>query len=580
MPAVERHYRLWLLILWCAGAAAAIAVNRDHIADFRFWDPDDVMRLLEVRDWLNGQSWFDVSQHRMNWPDGLAMHWSRWVDLPLAGLIVLFEPWVGQRAAETIAATAVPMATLGATMALVGGIARRLWGAAAGLLAAAFCLLSIGTWYAMLPMRIDHHGWQIVAGLAMVRALIARTDRKGAIMAGLCGAAWIHISLDGLILTSGAAVCLGLLWVADPVRHRFRLPIFLAMLAASETLFYLSTHRIAFDRDTLCDQISPLHILIFWLGAILTFGATLYSPNDWKRRVAAMVAAALACALLYRFGAPQCSAGPFAALGPLGRGLWYPAVPESAPLWHIGRDMALVWGVFPWVGLTGALVSCLRAGPDRTERATYAVLLTIAAVTGLLVTRTGALANLLAIPGAVSLIVGLVARTEGFTLPLRVLVRAIGILALSPVGSETTSLLVTQRLPAHPAPVANPKCGLIDQLRPLDRFAPTTIIAPLELGPIILAGTHHAAVTGPYHRAPAALEDVLGFFSTGNPRLIAARRHVGLLVLCPNEGELSAYVKIAPHGLAALLQAGRIPDWLHPVAIAGTSGLRIYRIAR
>ena len=79
MSAVERHYRLCLLSIWLAGAATAIAVNHSAIIQFRFWDPDDVMRLLEVRDWLRGQSWFDVVQHRMNLPAGLSMHWSRLV---------------------------------------------------------------------------------------------------------------------------------------------------------------------------------------------------------------------------------------------------------------------------------------------------------------------------------------------------------------------------------------------------------------------------------------------------------------------------------------------------------------------
>jgi len=127
--AIERHYRFWLLAIWLASAAAAITVNHSSIAQFRFWDPDDVMRLLEVRDWLAGQSWFDVAQHRMNLPAGLSMHWSRLLDVPLAAIIILLKPLVGQRTAETVASVVVPMLTLGATMSLVAGIARHRSGA-------------------------------------------------------------------------------------------------------------------------------------------------------------------------------------------------------------------------------------------------------------------------------------------------------------------------------------------------------------------------------------------------------------------------------------------------------------------
>jgi len=45
-------------------------------------DNDDMMRLIQVRDFIAGQSWFDADQHRMG-PDGTAMHWSRVADIPI-----------------------------------------------------------------------------------------------------------------------------------------------------------------------------------------------------------------------------------------------------------------------------------------------------------------------------------------------------------------------------------------------------------------------------------------------------------------------------------------------------------------
>ena len=44
------------------------------------------MRAVEVRDFLNGQGWFDLVQHRLSPDHPFAMHWSRLADLPLAGL--------------------------------------------------------------------------------------------------------------------------------------------------------------------------------------------------------------------------------------------------------------------------------------------------------------------------------------------------------------------------------------------------------------------------------------------------------------------------------------------------------------
>ena len=71
---------------------------------------DDAMRLVQVRDLLAGQSWFDLTQYRLSPPDGVAMHWSRLIDLPIALLI---------RAGELVLAPAL------AERLALGGLARR-----------------------------------------------------------------------------------------------------------------------------------------------------------------------------------------------------------------------------------------------------------------------------------------------------------------------------------------------------------------------------------------------------------------------------------------------------------------------
>jgi hypothetical protein len=577
MSALERHYRIWLLILWCAAAAAAIIVNRGHITGFRFWDPDDVMRLLEVRDWLNGQSWFDVSQHRMNWPAGLAMHWSRWVDLPLAIVIRLFTPWIGQRSAEMIAATLVPLITLGMTMTLVGGIARALNNAAAGLLASAFCLLSIGTWYAMQPMRIDHHGWQIVAGLALVRFLIARQDRRSACATGICAALWMQISIEGLAFTACTAAWLGWLGLQDS-RQRTLLPAFLIAITVTETVLYTTTNGAFPPYQNFCDRISPIHLAAFGSAALATAALVAMLPERRFLRAGGLVLIAIGCAALYRLETPQCAAGPFGLLGPLGYKLWYVHVQEGMPLWRAGIDTRISWGLFPWIGLAGALAAYARHATRRPGSLAYCVLLAGAVAIAMLVTRAGAFANLLAIPGAVGLILRTFEKTDRWAVIARLPVRVLAILLLSPLGAALAPALLTRSNDA-PSPPITPGCGKIDTLAPLDRFAPAVIVAPLELGPALLAGTHHRAITGPYHRDAAALEDVLRFFTATDARAIAMRRSAAYVAFCP-EGEMATMARFAPAGLAAQLLRRAPPSWLTPVVVPGTAGLQLYRITR
>ena len=532
MPAVERHYRLLLLTVWLAGAAIAIALSWASIAAFTFPDPDDVMRLAEVRDWINGQSWFDVSQHRMNLPTGLSMHWSRWLDVPLAALIALTTPLFGQRAAETMAAVAIPMVTLGATMTLVAEITRRRSGAGPALLAAACCMLSIGVWYAMRPMRIDHHGWQVVAGLGLTLALLARRDLRGAAIAGLCGALWTHISLEGLAFTAGAGAWLSLRWIAAPA-ERFRLPAFLGALTLGSLLLYLSVHGIALIGQTFCDQVSPVHLAVLGLAALTTYAAALLAPRAMPMRLASMAVAALLCGLLSRLGAPQCAGGPFATLGPLGYRLWYLNVPEGVPLWHLPRSLGLLWGLFPWVGLAGAALTVRRRPkPDRAEAIDYLALLAIATAIGLFVTRAGAFANLLAIPGAVALIMLVIARTESWRMPARVLARTAALLLLTPDSAGLAALLASGSQGAAAA-TGDPRCGTIDALARLGGLPHATILAPLDMGPALIVATGHDAVTGPYHRDPAALEDVLRFFTAGDAHAVAVHRQARYVAFAP-----------------------------------------------
>jgi len=46
-------------------------------------DIDDVIRLVQIKDYLAGQSWFDTDQYRMGLTGGTDMHWSRIPDIPV-----------------------------------------------------------------------------------------------------------------------------------------------------------------------------------------------------------------------------------------------------------------------------------------------------------------------------------------------------------------------------------------------------------------------------------------------------------------------------------------------------------------
>jgi len=538
------------------------------------------MRLMEVRDWQAGQSWFDVTQYRLNPPAGFSMHWSRLLDLPLAAVITLLKPWFGQRTAETAAAVIVPMVTLGTVMALVGQLTRRCLGSGPALLAAAFCTLNVGYLYALRPMRIDHHGWAAAAGLGLVLALTSQRKRGGAAVAGLCAALWIHISLEGIAFTAGAAAWLGLRWIATPKPEGFRLPAFLAALTAASFALYLTVHGTALMSRTFCDAVSPVHLVLFGTATAATAAAYRLCSGSRYRRAAGLAAAAFLTATIYCTWAPQCLGGPFNALDPLTYRLWYIPVLEGRPLWELGGIDAILWISFPLIGLLGSLIGWRVAEPAyRASLLDYAALLALAIAIGAFVLRAGAFSNLLAIPGDIMLIALVYDRTKSLSIAPRAVTRAAATLLLCPLGiiSLVAALYKPDAKDARPAQSAN--CSSINNLAVLETLSATTFMTPLDMAPALVASTHHRALASGYHRNAKIMREVLIFFTANEKEALAvAQRHgTPYLVVCDGDPDIAMMARLYPKGVAARLINGQPPAWLHPVPFKGT-GARLYAI--
>ena len=123
-PLLGRVGLVWLLV-----SLLMLATNAAAIAALRFPDSDDTLRLVQVRDLLAGQGWFDLHQYRIDpGSGGVLMHWSRLVDAPIAAAILVLRPLLGQALAEHITLVLLPLVTLGYALLLAGRLAWRLFG--------------------------------------------------------------------------------------------------------------------------------------------------------------------------------------------------------------------------------------------------------------------------------------------------------------------------------------------------------------------------------------------------------------------------------------------------------------------
>ena len=104
-----RHWRIVVLLFWISYALYAIFDRWAQIRGFALGDTDDNLRLAQVRALLGGQGWYDLVQHRLDPVHGGAdIHWSRLVDLPIAGLTLALRPLLGGPEAERWAAAIAP----------------------------------------------------------------------------------------------------------------------------------------------------------------------------------------------------------------------------------------------------------------------------------------------------------------------------------------------------------------------------------------------------------------------------------------------------------------------------------------
>jgi hypothetical protein len=210
IAALRRHWPM--LLMWLAASALLVWFSWDHILTREGWDPDDQLRMVQLRDFLGGQSWFDTTQYRMNAPDGAPMHWSRLIELPLAVLILIFTPLLGAAGAEMLAGTLVPLLSLGGIAALLAGVGTKIGGRAVGILAFWLALIAPALLLQLRPMRIDHHGWQIFCAVLGFATLYWQDRRNAGLVLGAALAVWAHISLEGMPMTAAFFLFLGWQW--------------------------------------------------------------------------------------------------------------------------------------------------------------------------------------------------------------------------------------------------------------------------------------------------------------------------------------------------------------------------------
>ncbi len=584
MPGTQLQRRTpWgrIALVWLAFAVLMLLINWQNIAQSRFLDPDDTLRLVQVRDLIAGQGWFDLHQYRINPGASPIMHWSRIVDAPLALVILMLSPLLGQPMAEHVAVVIVPLLTLGAIMAVVGRMAFQLFDREIAGLACLACGLSPPLLSQVQPLRIDHHGWQVFTVIFAVGALMNRRAWVGGTVAGVAIAAGLMISLEVLPLAAAFGGILLLRWLRDPAQ-RWGLSGYLSGLAAG--LFALFGLTRGFGSLTqYCDAISPAHLVFFAIVALATAAIAARPKLPPVALLGLLGLAGCAGLAIFLAQAPQCLSGPFGNLDPLVRQYWYVNVLEGQPFWRQPFDQALPPLVQGLIAFGVTIHLWLKAkGPERGWWFDFVLLFGAALLGGLLVWRSMDFVGALSAVPIGWLLYYLLARYRAADTPLARF--AVGLAAIMALLPAAPIVLARLALPAnalgHADTVRESQCDLRNSAHALDRFSQATIFAPIDIGPSLLEQTHNSVVATGHHRAQLGMRDVILAFTSpeAQAHAIINRHRAGYLVVCTDLGEPGLYAARAPGGLMAQLLHGHAPQWLEPVDLGTPEPFRVWKV--
>lgn len=530
-----------------------------EIARLRLPDTDDAMRLQQVRDWLGGQRFADLAQHRLGAPPGLAMHWSRLADLAPAAIIAAIDPLTGRHGAEIGAVIAWPALLFAAMLVLLTSIARGM--GAPGPVAVVIAALAYPATTIFMPGRIDHHGLQLVLLLVAVRGAISPGGARAGAAAGLASAAGLAVGMEHAPLLALVGVAIVVRWVRGERDAQARLAGYAVALTGALAAAGLLLRTDGWEYPA-CDGFTATLWRAAQSGAlaplILALAGTRVHDGRARLIAALLVGAAVAVAALAM--SPACLR-PYGAVDPRLSRLWLAHVAEAQSAFAAPPALALGYA---GLAVTGCIATLYRLSVVRDVRWAILAALQCAALAMTCHQLRGAYAAAaLGVPGLAAMVGAARARGVAFALPAWIAAAGLAY----PVAA---SAIARAPSPASRAGAGCPRDAILARLATLP---PGRLLAPIDLGAYAVAATPHRVIAAPYHRNTAGNRLFYAAFLGPPEGARAALGHWGVtyLVDCP-----SSFAELGPPprgSLLAALREGSPPAWLRALP-----GGAVYRV--
>lgn len=584
----------WSQDLGLALIATLIALAVDAMSGFKTLhdaaDNDSLLRLVEIRDLLAGQGWFDLHQYRMGVDGGFVMHWSRLVDAPIAAIILAASAFTGSIAGGEMAARILwPALMLCLSVFFLARAARRYGGDSAVLpavIAGGGALHFLGIFS---PNALDHHNIQLMLTLASLSFLLAAPQQKAAAaFSGICAALTLAIGMETAPYVAVIGLCVAGLFLFGGQGERSVARQYGLGFAGTALTVFVSTIPFADWGQARCDAFSSVQFVLAALGGTglavaASFDAACRTPM--RRAMAlAVLGAGLAAITLRWF--PQCLAAPYAGLDPRLHEYWLDHISEAQSMFQLiqARDSSVLARYVTPIIAIAIMAARLRQGAWRRQDSLVGALLVASFVVSIWQVRGSTFSIALAVIALSGWIASWRERALATPTPA-VSLKMIAVWLVSMNAFWTVaSAMIADDPSATGAPVAGKPamadCKADKDFSILATQPDSTVLATSNLGAPVLAYSGHRALSGPYHRNIAGNLLVLDAYmgTIAEAKTVIDRNKVGLVALCPGSPENKLLVDGAPGGFLAQLLRGAIPAWLEPVAGAQDGPLQLYRV--
>ncbi|HAX91093.1 MAG TPA: hypothetical protein DCY07_02655 [Rhodospirillaceae bacterium] len=576
---------VWVFFVWC------FAIHPDTpILKGAFADSDDMIHLVRIMDWLQGQDWFDPVLHRLNPPEGTVSHFSRLAELPLAAIMwPLHQLGLSWQAAAYAAAAVWPLALLGFfLMALrwaAQGLMPRDWAGVSAFVA----LFAVPTLSQFSPGRVDHHGLVlllIVLALGSVLRLMEGQDKTRLAIA----TAFLLASAQVVALESLLWVLMLAGWVGFWSVLKGRIMALPTMAFAASFYVFSALYLMLSVAPSQYFVMTPLAysglyvVLSAAVALSLAVGALAAYRCNASCRIVIGGSAALIIGVFFFRHFPALLIGPYGGMAPDLATVMMGNIGEALSAVRRAENYAQLVGLLlaPLFAFGVSLYFMLKADDEKLWRWVLLSLLLLGSL--FLMTfyqvrfiRYAALFSVF--PMSALLWKGWLftnLRWQGHRLAFA----KVGLILL--VG-PLLAVLIPANCDGQPLdrrdllfPVQNtvetpcPPVAVWQMLALPDYYGdkPRLIMSTMNEGAGILFHTPHQALAAPYHTNVVGNMDSKRFFSTENSQdaeKIARARGVDLVLLCKPLPAIYRDNRAETMSLAELLVNRNIPDWLVPI---------------